>query len=214
MSPRLLALGAIIIASYAQDTDGQCVSVFSSCAGSWSEEAAPSDRLPPLRREGRCLVSCLEKVLGENGLAATTDFGLWRSFSSDELMTQNCTQYSKVRECVLGCTLGRKESCTEDCVNECNESCSSTRSCSSTCESECSATSCQRGCEISLSQDAPPGVPPTPTSFSLTPIEDESGRFRVTSATAPNTQPSDEVSAFLFRINENHYILQVSSTVM
>ncbi|CAI7996024.1 hypothetical protein GBAR_LOCUS1802 [Geodia barretti] len=125
----------------------------------------------------------------------------------DELMAQNCTQYSKVRECVLGCTLGRKENCTENCVNECNESCSSTRSCSSTCESECSATSCQRGCEISLSQDAPPDAP---TSFSLTPIEDESGRFRVTSATAPNTQPSDEVSAFLFRINENHYILQSS----
>jgi hypothetical protein len=61
MLPRLLALGAIIIASCAQDTDGQCVSAF-SCAGSWSEEAAPADRFSPLKREGRCLVRCLEKV--------------------------------------------------------------------------------------------------------------------------------------------------------
>ena len=71
-------------------------------------------------------------------------------------------------------------------------------------------------CSLSIT-DVPQDKPNAPSSFSLSPREEESGRFNVTAANAAHTSPADELSAFLFRISyagENYYILQVRSTVV
>ena len=61
------------------------------------------------------------------------------------------------------------------------------------------------------STDVPLTAPPPPTSFSLS-ARDEIGRFNVTSATSSQTEPTDQISAFVFRIKSGqdiYYIVQV-----